>query len=101
MGYNSDIQKIYKDLKYQYKQSNFKINQIEYTDLEVISAQYNSDSKLEVTFQTEYNYTITYNTDTNYSGTNRGYVTIVFDYSNNSYTIKNMENFKNNFPVRK
>lgn len=101
MGYNSDIQKIYKDLKYQYKQSNFKINQIEYTDLEVISAQYNSDSKLEVTFQTEYNYTITYNTNTNYSGTNRGYVTIVFDYSNNSYTIKNMENFKNNFPVRK
>lgn len=102
-NYSNEIKDTYKDLRYSYKNSNFKLNSIEYTDLEIIDAEYNDDAKLEITFETEYNYSVYYtsnDTENNYSGTNRGTVTLVFDYEDN-YTISEMKNLKNNFPIRK
>ena len=103
LNYSSEIKDTYKDLRYNYKNFNYTLNGIEYTDLEVVESRYNDDSKLEVTFQTEYNYNISYtanDTTSTYEGTNRGYITIVFDYDDN-YTISEINHLKNNFPIRK
>lgn len=103
LNYNDEIKDIYKDLRYNYKKSNVILNSIEYTDLEIVEAEYNEDAKLEITFETEYNYSVSYtsnNTESTYSGTNRGTVILVFDYDE-SYTISDMKLLKNNFPIRK
>lgn len=100
---NESVQKFYKDLKYVYSNSNITLNQIQFSDLELLNAEYNDESKLEVTFQTEYNYTITYqsqNETNTYSGVNRGVITVTFDYQD-GYSIQKIESLKNSFPIRK
>lgn len=102
LNYNDNIKMMYRNLKYNYANSNLVLNKLEITDI-ILEASSLNNGKLVSTFEIEYNYDINYKSldlDNNYSGTSRSFVSIEFTYDN-EYKINNIGNLNLNFWVRK
>jgi uncharacterized membrane protein YvbJ len=102
LSYNDNIKKLYRNLKYNYTNSNMTLNGIEITDAMIENTRV-ENGNLVATLEIEYNYDINYqvsDSSNNYTGTNRSNITVQFIYED-GYVINNIENLNLNFKIRK
>lgn len=99
INYNDSVKKIYKDLRYNYKRFEISLTEFNLSSMDLISSNYNDNGNLELTYEIEYDYKATYQ-GTSYSSTNRGTITIEYNYKD-GYQVKDIGRISINFPIRK